>query len=332
MRKFLPAVALALVASGASAQSTLGIARPFNAFIFGNVNTPGGGEMEGPLAAGGNWASGAFNVNFKAGTTGYSAATVNATTNIGAYVKGAVSSTGSTSVTDDAYVGSASGTPLLFQGGGSQHSGVTDIFSPTAFLNQSNFLANLASQTAMNTSDQNSINIDLSAAANATQQSKYGAFRVYSIPASQLAANRTLNISNFGANTLVINVTGENGNTLGNVGGFGLQVTSGNFNHILWNDPNAIGFTIDGRIFEGSLLAPNAAVTQRNVIEGNLIAASLTDSGSNELHFGFANQFNGTLYTPSAPSTTPEPGVVGLMIAGLISGSVLFRRRKTARN
>ena len=215
-----------------------------------------------------------------------------------------------------------------FQGGGTQHvGGLTNIFSPTAFLNQSNFLANLASQTAMNTSDQNSINIDLSAAANPTQQSKYGAFRVYSIPASQLAATRTLNISNFGANTLVINITGETGNTLGNVGGFGLQVNGGNFNHILWNDPNATGFTIDGRLFEGSLLAPHAAVTQRNVIEGNLIAASLTDSGSNELHFGFANQFSGTLFTAT---TTPEPGSVGLVAASLLSGSILLRRRKKA--
>ncbi len=316
MRKLLTVLALALIPSHASAQSGLGVAQSFNAFIFGDANTTSGGEIEGPIAVGGNYTVGSFNVNFKAGQTGYSAATVGNTSNIGAYVRGNIRSVGSTQITDDAYVGSTSGNPLIFQGGGSQKSPVTNIFSPTAFVNQSNYLAGLIDQT-INTSDQNNLNIDLSSA------TKYGHFKVFSIPASQLSANRTLGIANFGAqDTLLLNITG------GNVGGFGLQVQGGNFDRILWNDNTANSFMIDNRLFEGSLLAPLAAVTQRNVIEGNLIAASLTDSGGNELHFGFGKQFDGTLL--SASVTTPEPGVVGLVIAGLTSAAILLRRRKKA--
>jgi len=325
MRKLLPAAALALVASGASAQTNLGNAQPFNAFIFGNASTINGGEIEGPLAVGGAYTVGSFNVNFKASTAGYSAATVGNTSNIGLYVQGGINSVGSTQITDDAYVGSTSGNPLLFQQNGVKHTGVsnvggvTNFFSPTVYINQSNYLASLIDQT-INTSDQNNLNINLNSAV------KYGNFKVFSIPASQLAANRTLSIANFAAqDTVLINITG------GDVGGFGLTVQGGSFDRILWNNNTASNFTINNRIFEGSLLAPKAAVTQQNVIEGNLIAASLNDTGGNELHFGFGRQFAGTLLSSSSTaSATPEPGTVALAAAALISGSLLLRRRKKA--
>ena len=324
MRKFFPALALTLLASSASAQTNLGVAQGFNAFIFGNATTSGG-EMEGPIAVGGNYTVGSFNINFKAGQSGYSAATVGTVSNIGAYVQGNINSTGSTQITNDAYVGSASGNALMFQGGGVKHTsasnigGITNFFSPTPFINQSTYLAGLIGQT-INTSDQNNLSVDLNTVTG------NGNLKVLSIPASQLAANRTLSFTNFNSlDTILINVTG------GNIPGFGLQVQGGNFDKILWNAPTATAVTINNRIFEGSLLAPNAAVTQQNVIEGNLIAASLNDSGGNELHFGFGRQFSGTLPSfNTAVVATPEPGVVAMTLAGVLCGSLILRRRKKA--
>jgi len=316
VRKLLMTLALALPCAGAAAQTNLGVAEDFNAFVFGNMNTTNGGESEGPIAVGGNWTTATYNVNFKSGTAGYSAATVGSTTNIGAYVAGNVLVSGSTQITNNAYVGgSVSGNALQFQQGGTLNSGVNaSIFSSAPYISQSNFLASLNAQ-AINTSDQNNLSIDLNTA------TQYGNFKVFSIPASQLSANRTLSILNFSAaDTLLINITG------GNVSDFGLQITGGNYNQILWNDSTATSFNIDNRIFEGSLLAPNAAITQSNVIEGNVVAASLTDSGGNELHFGSANQFSGTLLSQTS-NPTPEPGTVALWAAGSVSFLMVRRRR-----
>lgn len=318
----VPSVAFALFAGHANAQTGLGVAQNFNAFIFGNATTTSGGESEGPMAVGGNYTIGTFNVNFKAGQAGYSSATVNGASNIGLLVNGNINSTGSSQITNDAYAGSYSGNSLLYHGGGTQHTttNFTGIFDQASYVSQSNSLAGLVDQ-AINTSDQNNLSIDLN------KSTKYGDLKVFSIPASQLAANRTLSILNYNsADTILINITG------GNVSGFGLQVQTSVFDKILWNNNTATSFTIDNRIFEGSLLAPNAAVTMRNVVEGNLIAASLNDSGGNELHFGLGKQFSGSLpgFSSHATPTTPEPGTVALVSAGLLSGSLLLRRRKRA--
>ena len=272
--------------------------------------------MEGPIAVGGNYTVGTFNIDFRATTAGYSAATVGTVSSIGAYVQGNIDSTGATQITDSAYVGSASGNTLQFINGGTLHSsasnvgGVTNFFNQTAYINQSNFLASLTGQ-AINTSDQNNLSVDLNTVTG------NGNLKVLTIPAAQLLANRTLSFTNFNsADTILINVTG------GNITGFGLQVNGGNYDKILWNDNLAGSININSRTFEGSLLAPNAAVSLSNVFEGNLIAASLTDPGGNELHFGSGKQFDGTLIS------APEPGSVGLLIGGIVSTPLLLLRRR----
>lgn len=304
----------------AYAQKDLGVAGGFNAFIFGNVSTPNGGESEGPLAIGGNWNTGTYNVNI-----GNHATRVGSTTNIAAYVLGNVNVSGSTQINNgaNAYVGgTVSGNPLIFNGGGSLKQGASDVsasvFNQAAYSHQSNYLAGLSDQV-INTSDPNNLHIDLNTA------TKYGNFKVFSIDASQLGTNRTLSIANFSsADTLLINITG------GNVNDFGLQVTGGNFDRILFNDNTATSFTVDNRLLEGSLLAPLAAVTQKNVIEGNLIAASLTVPNGNELHFGPGKQFDGTLLSDTAavPELSTMFGFGSLLTFG---GLAAFRQRMNAR-
>jgi choice-of-anchor A domain-containing protein len=303
----------------AHAQTDLGVAGGFNAFIFGNVTTPNGGESEGPLAIGGNWTTGSYNVNI-----GNHATSIGSTSNIGAYVLGNVTGSGSTQINNgaNAYVGgTVSGNPLIFNGGGSLKNGSSFVsssaFNQAAYSKQSNYLASLSDQV-INTSDPNNLHIDLNTA------TKYGNFKVFSISASQLAANRTLDISNFSAaDTLLIDITG------GDVNDFGLQITGGNFDRILFNDNTAANFTVDNRLLEGSLLAPLAAVTQKNVIEGNLIAASLTVPNGNELHFGPGKKFDGTLLSETA--AVPEPGTVALLVGMGLSWAGFLARRKTAR-
>jgi choice-of-anchor A domain-containing protein len=156
------------------------------------------------------------------------------------------------------------------------------------------------------------------------------------VTASQLASlqNVTLDVQNLGSYTLVVNVTDNTGATV-NLNGFSLTVNGqSNFSHVLWNFGDAV-VTVDvnNRVFDGSILAPKANIQQQQLIEGNIIANSITDS-TNEDHFATNNaKFTGDLsdFLPDPPSTVPEPGSLTLF-AGLtctfIGGALLARRKR----
>lgn len=303
----------------------LGTANQFNAFVFGNAST-NGGHSDGAMAIGGNWTG-----------SGYDAlqfplpASLGSTPNIGLYVGGDVTFSGSGSVNSggNAYVnGSFTGNTFNMNGGtlfyGGTATGVNgskvnlpNTVDPGVFsdqlaysLDQSEYLASLTSQ-AINTSDPNNWNV------NAASQS--GPLKLYSISASSLNLLRTLNFSNLAAaDTVVINVIGAN------VSGFGITVNTntGSYARLLWNFETATSITINQRAFHGSMLAPLASVFQSQNIDGNLIAANLTVTGGAELHNGATSRFTGEVPVPE-PST--------LFAAGLGIAALLRKRRKPAK-
>jgi len=87
---------------------------------------------------------------------------------------------------------------------------------------------------------------------------------------------------------------------------------------VIWNFSDATALTIDSQ-WGGSVLAPHAAVTTWNNIEGTLIAASLKQHG--EIH---QQQFTGTVPV----SVVPEPQTWALMLVGIAALGGIARRRE----
>ena len=143
---------------------------------------------------------------------------------------------------------------------------------------------------------------------------------VFNISASLLTAgNETVTVNTNGASTIIINVNSCNGSNCSVT-----LPTSVNFinptsyaDNVIWNFYNATTLNF-GSEFGGTVIAPNAAVTNSSPIDGDLIAGSFTGSG--ELH---NYPFLGTL-------AVPEPGTIALLSVGLL-GLSAARRRAAAR-
>jgi len=121
-----------------------------------------------------------------------------------------------------------------------------------------------------------------------------GPLTIYKIQSSQLSGMKTLDFTGQGG-VVVFNVTG-------NLSSWGWSVNY-DPSKIVWNFIDATTINIDQRQFTGSLIAPNANVTQSQNINGTLIASDWQVNNSVELH---------SYPLPSVP----EPSVFGLAIVG----------------
>lgn len=139
---------------------------------------------------------------------------------------------------------------------------------------------------------------------------------VFAISASSLFQNnlvQSIDINFNGASSVIINVTG--GSTTWTDGNF-----VGNFNtafarsHVLWNLSQSTSLDLGGRAFNGSLLAPNAAVTFQGVIEGSAWVKSMNQMG--EVHL------------PNYGGFVPAPGSMGVLAIG---GLLAAGRRRALR-
>ncbi len=275
------------------------ILQDFNAVIYDNASTSA--DIEGAAVVGGNF-SGATVYNSPTGSqpAGFGALTVFGSTS------------GNTIDIDNggnAYVGGTKGATISFNGGSyvaAPGATIADFETPL-----DNLSTELSQLTATGTVPSPTNNEVIKAVPGSD------GIAVIDLTAAQLDEIPSYSIDLNGASTLIINVSGStidfNANDESGVTGA---------DNIIWNFYDATSVTLTTQI-AGTVLAPDATVTNDNQIDGTLVAESWTGQG--ELH---DYPFDGTL-----PATSvPEPGSLGLLAAGLAAFFLLHvvRRRNAS--
>jgi choice-of-anchor A domain-containing protein len=152
---------------------------------------------------------------------------------------------------------------------------------------------------------------------------------VFTLTAAELAtSNLNLNLSAFanGATSVVINVVGlSSGFNFGNTN-FEGEFAATEASKILWNFETYSSTISTSREFYGSILAPDAVLTNGNAIDGSVWVQSINANG--EIHYADGNtlvQYNG--FDPIAQSV-PEPSSIVLAGLGVMGiGAFVLRRR-----
>lgn len=149
---------------------------------------------------------------------------------------------------------------------------------------------------------------------------------VFNISAADLDRIGEIKFNLNGSDTAIVNVSGAaiklNDNFLGGTQNLG--------EHVIWNFQDAKSLSLT-TAWGGSLLAPSAAATTGNYIQGSAVFGSLVQNGAMRI-----GTYAGSYYPPSNPGTpgdgssggtaVPEPGMLGLF--GLAVAILLFRRRR----
>lgn len=116
--------------------------------------------------------------------------------------------------------------------------------------------------------------------------------------------------------TTVINVAGTSLNQGGNINLKSINQS------VIWNFADATSLTVKG--WQGSILAPDALLTNSSAIEGSVVARAMAMNG--EVHLG---TFDGTANIVQAP--VPEPAGWATMLTGFaVAGGLLRRRARRA--
>lgn len=122
------------------------------------------------------------------------------------------------------------------------------------------------------------------------------------------------------ASQILINVEGDPGTIAANFLGDYASLQS----NLLWNffDASAIDFD---RQFRGSILAPDASISNSNNLEGSVVANTFDQYG--EVHLpGFGNDFPAS---DDPPQEVPEPSIWLLFLAAIVAiGWVRCRRQQ----
>lgn len=209
------------------------------------------------------------------------------------------------------------------------------------------FLSGLQQQKSLLTSSLTDLSGNLAGLAgnsSATFASNTGTFNatpdangvaVFNITADQLNSIGQIQFNLNGADTAIVNVSGANitldDNFLGGTNGLG--------QHVIWNFKDAQTLNLS-TAWGGSILAPSAAATTGNYVQGSAVFGSLVQNG--EFHLG---TYSGT-YVPSGsssggsssgggdPSPVPEaPSIWLFMFGGLTLAAALYwRRRRMAKS
>lgn len=274
----------------------------FNAIVLGDFTS--NSDVEGRLVVGGNLTGGAtFYNNPRGAASPYAAINVAGnSTGSGPYN---VNNGGSV------VIGGTNASRFNLNGGGTLSTGTPNISATavkaplTALAAQ---IAAMAANSMVDAHDPNNVAFNAVAGANGVA--------VFSITTADIAGYRNININFGNASTIYVNVIGAS------------LTDTANFNanayvnqHVIWNFVDATSLNFG--FWHGTVLAPNAAVTNATPIEGVLVANSF--NGRGELH-----DYAFTGYLPD-PVRVPEPATLGLLALGLGTVGLMRYRRAEAR-
>ncbi len=305
----LSAVVLLISVSGFAKADSIGVASPYNVFVFGNLSS--NSDINGRAAAGGYIQGNALTVgsNLVAGTApanynvvAESGLTAHINLNSGnAYAKGAS-------------VGGGNGQLNLNGGGTLTNNGGSGIDFAAAKIYYTNFSASLAG-IAQNgqVKSVNPNQVQLIGVA--------GGFSVFDIAANTFS--KLYNIDTKGG-TVLVNVAGSTPSyQMNGLQIDGQQVTGNSMagDCVIFNFYQASQVNINAQ-FGASVLAPLAQLTGNAQIDGTLIANSLNYSG--EIH---GASFAGSL-PPASIAGVPEPGSMLLLACGMIGIGLAGRRAR----
>lgn len=282
--------------------TNLGIANDYNLFVFENLYAINGSDSEGNVAVGGN----AYISSYSVGSafTGSKARLVvdgNLTWNNGGKV--------GSNAQGDIYIGGNVNMPpnVISYGNLYRTQNVVDFAAAESYLNQAS--------TAWSTQ-----------ATTGTVHSQWGildltgtssGLNVFNLSAQDVDIN-TLNITAPAGSTVLVNVNGANVK----MEDFGMYLKGGlTSNYVLFNFYDATSLTLKGCGFEGSVLAPNAAVDfQYPNLNGTLIGKSI---GVPYTHCGEVHNhpFQGDL------PEVPEPASLALLVMGAVVLTKMKRHR-----
>ena len=337
---FVPLLALPLAAHAAD----LGLAKDFNAFVFGNYAATS--DSEGAVAVGGDFTGSQNNaMHVNGGQAPYGK--LGTQSNIGLYVGGDYNASVNGNANATVYLnaktgGNVNNSPTVVKSAvnAATFSSMATAFAATkaSLIGQSSAIGALASGanvidvSGIDYSDQNHTKlngIDLGTRNNLTfnvqsfaKKGVYDGVSVYVFNVSDLglsalsAYNPILQFNGLDAtHTLLLNFTGTNV-------AFTPQIQTNSSNaYTLFNFQNATAVST-GPQFTGSILAPKAKLTQGGGnIQGNVVANEFVQGG--ELHFD-AGQGTFKGWVPAAP--VPEPA--SMLALGLGAAATLRRRRR----
>lgn len=288
----------------------------FNAVVTGNLSTPS--DIEGRTVVGGNLTGGATFYNNPGSpppASAFRALTVYGSSTVGNPIN--INNGGGVTI-----VGTAAGSFNLNGGGGQSINGVgatapnpLPAFSTfsTALNGLSTSLAALGANSifpAPNSTPGWPNNVPVAASAGT-------GLAVFHITAAQIAQLASFSVGLNGRDAIVFNVTGNLNGTPNFQGG------SANLaQRIIWNFTDATSLTFTTQWW-GTVLAPNATVTNNTPIEGTLYAAAY--NGTGELHRQPFSQ-GSLLPGASPPVAVPEPASLALFGLGAV-GLIALRRR-----
>jgi len=301
------AAAVALMGGGAASAAIvdpLNVLEHVNALIYTNASTTA--DIEGQAIIGGNF-SGATMYNNPVATplSGYGALTVYGSTS-GNSIN--INNGGS------AYVHGSHGATINFNGGGGYLGSVPNTLNDlvTAMNGFSTSLGGLAANSTLPTAGNNEVIV---------AHPNTNGVAIFDVTTAQLAAIPSYSINLNGAKTVLFNVTGSSLDFTANEQ-FSASPFASVAGSVIWNFLDATNLTFGTQI-AGSVLAPDAAVTNNNQIDGSLVANSWTGQG--EVH--------DNLFTGVSPLAVPEPETWALMLVGvgMVGGALRVRRARTAR-